>query len=263
VSQFGTVKPNLPVTALELTNGSQILVGYDDIYVPTNFAETFEDPWIAGISSTSAGNALDWLENADTPEQDLNTAALSQGEAVILAETVFSGPAAGIVLTKRPGTQGGQPLWTTTLTASPFDVIAGIHLKSDGTLLVFGTTYTSFGGPGLGSGDYFLAWVDSQTGALREVVKFGSANTDWAKKLVVTDQAIYAIGEQEMSQDIWRGQAIKLSLAGEVLESRFIELGVNRYLTDAAVLSGGLMISGYYRNLNPEYQGFMQFLSGF
>lgn len=263
LSQFGTVKPNLPVADLTLANGSEVLVGYDDPYVLGSAVIDFEDPWLAGIGASASGFTLNWIENAGTPESDFYTAAVSQGDAVILARTVTGGTGQGIHLTKRQGTESADPSWETRLTPSPFDVIAGLHLLADDTLLVFGTTYNLLGDTALGSGDFFLARIDSGTGQVYAVDQFGSANNDWAKRLVVTEEALYALGEEEVGQGIWRGRVVKLSPEGVPLETKDVAPGANTYLTDAAPVKGGLLVSGFYRSLAADYQGFLQFIPGF
>jgi len=258
LAQMGTDRPNIPLSLLPQGNGGFLLVGYDDVFVPTNYVEALEDPWVAELSETPDGYLLNAWENANTAEGDFFTAAVSQGDAAILAKNSNGGVNSGISVTKR--SSAGAGLWTLMLTSSPYDVVADLHLVNDEKLLVFGTTYTALGGTQLGGGDYFLAEVNPLQGELISVVQFGSSGTDWAKRLLVSGQDVYILGEQAQASGRWSAQVMKLSLLGGPMSSQLFEPGTDSFASDADLIGSGVMMTGYYRDNTGVYRGFMGYV---
>ncbi len=238
VAQLGNERPNTPLRWLSAASGEQLLVGNDEVHVPTNFVERWEDPWIAGITAAVDTFTLDWLNNLDSAEGDHFGAAVLADYTLVLGLNSGGGASAGISLQGRNLT--GDLHWYQHISASPYDAIADIQLQADGTLLALGSTYLSLDGSAQGNADYFLLQVEPGTGLVTGINQFGSSRLDWAKVLLIDShsQRRVVLGEESAN-----GSA-PWSLAMTVLDSSGNTLSVERKLWGSSTGVAGGTLSG-------------------
>ncbi|GEM_PF-3116043 len=153
LSQLGNERPNIPLALLTTNHGSLILIGSDEPYIPTNYVERWEDPWMAGLNETAQGFEVSWWQNADTEQQDIYTAAMLQDGYLLLGRYTFNGYTPGMSVEARD--LSGSLIWQRSLSNSPYDTVAGFSTDSSGQVLAYGTTYLALGNDFPGGGDFF------------------------------------------------------------------------------------------------------------
>jgi len=252
ITQFGNERPNVPLKWLLLGSGERYLVGSDDPYIPTNFVDRWEDPWIASVSEHANGFAVNWWQNADTDQQDIHTAAVAVDPYLVLARFTFNGAAAGMSIDVMDS--GGATIWQRRLGPSPYDYVADLALDSDGNLLAYGTTYLQLGDQNFGAGDYFLQKLDITTGDEQWTRQWGDAELNWAGTMLA-DQLADQLANQ--NKRIMLGAtspgtypwAIDLSTsAGDATPvlQKSRQIGDSTQVEDAKALAGSVLVAGHF-----------------
>ena len=259
LSQLGNERPNVPLRLLHAPGGETLLVGNDEVFVPSNFVERWEDPWIAGVTASQESFMLDWLSNADTEVPDQFTAALYFGNTLILGRNSGGGSAQGARLEAR--TLTGDLYWARTISAMPYDNIADLRIGPDGTLVVLGSTYLQLGEAQLGGADYFLLQVDPASGVLTHADQFGSAGLDWARVLLLDGQRRIVLGEESNGASPWSMVITVLAADGSVLSRQSKTYGTSTQVADAAQLGQGVLAVGSYQSSAVRETGFVAFAS--
>ncbi len=258
LAQLGNARPNVPLRRLVLPSGEQLLVGNDEVHVPTNFVERWEDPWVAGITGQDSGFVLDWIVNADTEVGDIYGAALAYDYTALLGLNVGGGSNAGIHLQARTAT--GALYWSQQISPMPYDAISDMALDANGRLLVLGTTYLTLGESALGGGDYFLLQADPATGQLLRIDQFGSGRLDWARKLLVDGNRRIVLGDESDGASPW-SLAIRV-LAADGSETGRLErtFGQSSQVQGAALARGGVFVTGNHQPASGPERGYLAFL---
>ncbi|MDD3519126.1 MAG: hypothetical protein PHQ14_12325 [Chromatiales bacterium] len=259
-SRLGNERPNRPLRLFDVGAGAHVLIGNDDVYVPSNFVEAWEDPWIAAVGSSAGQYALQWLQRADTPVGDRYFAAMQGVDgAMLLARGADAGPAAGITFERR--TADGTLLWERRFTQSPFDAVGALRAASPGTALVYGSSFQNLGGDMAGGADLFVAEVDLADGATRVIRQFGTPATDWATAMLVTNAHLYLVSELYPSDpDDWQVRLSRLSMQGEVLEERVLSDTRNGAANAATVIGGQLVVVGSAGDAAAGLRGWLRFV---
>ncbi|MFV8818426.1 hypothetical protein [Haliea sp. E17] len=258
LSQLGNARPNVPLRRLVLPSGEQLLVGNDEVYVPTNFVERWEDPWIAGITEQASGFVMDWIANANTDTGDIYGAALAYDYTALLGLNVGGGGNAGIHLQARTAT--GALYWSQPISPMPYDAISDMALDANGNLLVLGTTYLTLGESALGGGDYFLLQADPATGQLQRIDQFGTGRLDWARRLLVDGNRRIVLGDE--SDGAWPWSLAIRVLAADGSETARMErtFGQSSQVQGAALAPGGIFVTGNHQPQTGPERGYVAFL---
>lgn len=261
LSQLGNEKPNVPVKLVTTGSGDQYLVGNDEVYVPTNYVETWEDPWLASVAEYPSFFVLDWIANRDTETTDFHTDAVPYGESIILASYAASGADRGISLQRQ--LPSGEVSWSLQLSGSPYDIIGALDRDTDNDrLLVFGSTYLQLGSTTAGEADYFLASLDPEQGDVHWLRQFGTPALDWSKGLIAIPSGIATVGDRMAADGTWAVDVRTLSPAGDLLEGRTLLLGRSTNAVSAAYASQGLLVVGKYETEQGRSTGFLKLFAG-
>lgn len=261
LSQLGNEKPNVPVKLVTTGAGDLYLVGNDEVYVPTNYVETWEDPWLASVIEYPTSFVLDWIANRDTETTDFHTDAVPYGESIILAGYAASGADRGISLQRQ--LPSGEVIWSLRLSDSPYDTISALAWDSDhDRLLVFGSTYLQLGAAAAGDADCFLASLDPEDGDVHWLRQFGTPALDWSRGLVATPDGIATVGDRMAADGTWTVDVRSLSPAGEHLDGSTLLLGRSTKAVSAAYAPQGLLVVGKYETDQGHSTGFLKLFAG-
>jgi hypothetical protein len=196
LAQFGTERPEHP-RRIEPAAGGAVVAGFYDIYVPTNYVETWEDPLLARFTLNGENINQEWRASMDTAEQDVISAlavAPSDGATLYVAGTRMGGPQAGMFLTAVDSQ--GTLIWERRLTPVAADSAAALAIAPDGNLLLAGSTFSDLGETSYGQQDAVVITVDSRTGETVRVFRYGSSEVDWVTDMAVDPLGnIYLVGE--------------------------------------------------------------------
>ncbi len=260
LSQLGNEKPNVPVELLTTESGELLLVGRDEVFVPTNFVESWEDPWLASVTEHADFFALNWIRNHETAAADWHTAAVALGETVLTAIHGDAGPARGAVLERRDAT--GGLLWSLPISSGPYDQIGSLHLQPGGaSLLALGTTYGRLGDTPVGDADLFIAEVDPELGTVTRIRQFGTERLDWATRLLVSGSRRTVLAEVLGEDGSWWVEAHELTPAGAIGRTGRIRLGSGTRATSGAHVDGGLLVGGSFLEAGRA-RGYLRLLQG-
>jgi hypothetical protein len=155
VRQFGDERPQHP-RRLALFGTRLLLAGFDDVYVPTNYVEDWENWFAASLSAADLQEA--WRVAPRTAFPDVATAILVDTDgSTYVAGSSSGGTQPGIWLRKLDAL--GQEVWGSRLTSSGLDTAAALAFAKDGTLVLGGTHF--------GGSQPVLISVDRGSGAPR------------------------------------------------------------------------------------------------
>jgi hypothetical protein len=260
ISQLGDERPNQPLRLFATEPGQYLMVGNDDVHVPTNFVEAWEEPWLAAINEQAGQYSLDWLLRTGNDATDFYLAAIrfSSSSDLLLAKNSSTGINQG--LTIESFDPSGNPLWTAPITPSPYDMVAAMAPLSNDTLLILGSTYLNLGSGSLGGADLFLTEMDLTSGNFSPVKQFGTGDIDWAAALVIHDNQLFVVSE-ESPDDLtwWNMRLTRLSLeTSEILAEDTLYQGVDGIIKGAAVIGNQLVIIGAVKTDTGEIRGWLR-----
>ncbi|MEW6766387.1 MAG: hypothetical protein AB1344_11455 [Pseudomonadota bacterium] len=263
LSRVGNERPNRPLALLASEPGRAFLVGNDDVHVPTNYVEAWEEPWVAGLGLEDGQYRMDWLVPTGSEDPDTYFAAHvipGPSFAVALARGRFAGAERGLSVEARDA--HGNPLWLTPLTQSPYDNIAGLVEEPSGGLLVFGSSYQDLGGGIAGGSDLFIAGLSMPDGALSWIRSFGSPETDWAAAVAPSGDSLYAVSEVfGPGFSAWRVRLARVSFNGEVLSEQTLVESARGVVKAAAVTGTQLVVVGGIDDGAGSVRGWARFVA--
>jgi hypothetical protein len=191
LGQHGTPRPEAPRAITFDQEGRLLVVGYTDIYIPTNYVEAWEDPFIAAFDSIQA-DSPPWqvyFTQFESPEYDFGygVAAADDGRAWLVG-AVVNGSNSGAYVADI--TQAGAVERVQRWSRGALENIAAVARAADGDLILAGTTNLKLGAESFGQQDAFVAKVDPASLTPRWVTQLGSSEFDW-----VTSMALGAAGQ--------------------------------------------------------------------
>lgn len=255
ISQVGNEKPNVPLSLLQTSEFDYVLVGNDEVYIPTNYVDTWEDPWFAYVEEYPDAFRLGQLTNRDTPGGDIYADALAVSDSVIVALRAFQNPDQGISVKRIGGS--GELVWSQQFSPSPVDSISSVILR-ESDLLVLGSSYLVLGVESMGGADHFLASTDFETGEVLWLRQFGTPATDWAKKLLVSPTGLTVLGEVDDEAGNWSGVVYQLDSDAKVLSRQTFVIGESLEILTGSYVGDALLVGGAYRNADGRSVGFVQ-----
>jgi hypothetical protein len=187
--QWGNERPQHPRRLAARDGGASVVVGgLDDVFVPSNYVEDWENPLALELQlgQLSEETPPRWSHMPRTPVSDfVGAVATSGADATFLAGTVTAGPERGTFVA-RLDAQGGEG-WRVHPTAIGLDAIEAMAWAPDGSLVVAGVTLGPLGGAPIGGSDAFVAWLDPDDGSLLRARHLGTPAGEWVAGLVVAD----------------------------------------------------------------------------
>ena len=212
-AQFGDERPQHPLRLALDKAGDLVISGHNDTYVPTNYVEEWEDPFIVKLhkSGDSLSIAPGWPTPAGKPRWtsvQFNIAGsdfmpgmcvdkpATGDSSIYVTGVIGSGPDRGIFLRKYQASNGAQ-VWKTTPSNIALDMGAATLMTKDGQHLLFaGSTYKKLGAQQYGGQDVVVSSVNPATGAVEWSQQYGSSDEDWVTDMALDDEGnIYLVGE--------------------------------------------------------------------
>lgn len=275
-AQFGDQRPQHPLRLGFDKAGDMVISGFNDTYVPSNYVEEWEDPFI--IKLHKAGGQLevaaDWPKPAgngrwtavqfNTPGTDFMPGMCVNNPAtgastIFVTGAITNGTERGMFVREYQTT--GTPGWVKQPTTISLDMAAAASMTNDGSrLLVAGSTYARLGTAQFGDQDAIVESRHPTTGEREWVQQYGSPGNDWVTDMAVDSQGnIYLVGETLGSfpgftnagdYDVF---VIKLNASG--LNPQYFQVGSSMDDHPSAVAvdnNGNVYVVGYTTGtLNP------------
>lgn len=196
--QYGNEKPQHPKRLFVNDANELIVTGFDDIYIPSNYVDSWEDPYVLKLRRN--GNTLEtqagWPYQPGSPNSDvLNgmTAATTADAPIYVNGTTFTGPGRGMFVRKL-GT-GGTVEWHQQISMVGLDSAAAMATLPNGDLLFAGATWQVLGQTGKGEQDIVLRLM-TPARETRWTVQHGTSSSELLTDMAVDgDGNIYVVGE--------------------------------------------------------------------
>lgn len=193
MKQYGTVRPQHP-RRLTVTSARELIIGgYDDLYIPSNFVEAWENPFLMKVQRSGTNLVTPnsgWPIIFDTPNSDIlpgMATSTAPGSPIYIAGAVNTGPGRGMFV-KRYDATGGQATWHHQVSPVGLDIAAGLVVLPSGDVLFAGGTYALLGDTSFGEQDLVVRLLTPDNQVL------------WTKQLgtesseIVTDIAVDGTG---------------------------------------------------------------------
>lgn len=190
VGQFGNERPQRPRRAAMQGLTGLVVAGYDDEYVPTNYVESWSDPFVSGVRLAERPDGSGsvqtlWHHQFETVEPDFldGLGIAHDGQSVLVSGQFGGGGDTRGMFVRRLDSQG-RALWTARYSSVALDHVAAVIPLADGTAWIAGSVYGSFrGAPSLGQQDVFVARIDGADGRPLASWQFGTPEADWLTDL--------------------------------------------------------------------------------
>lgn len=204
IFQFGTDRPQHPRRLALDGAGGMIISGYDDIYIPSNYVEAWEDPFVMKLQRGGTGSnptlsvASGWPLQFNTVITDLLPGMAMKSEAnapIYIAGANSAGSSRGMFVKKLQ--QNGTVELTAQQSPVSVDMGAALHVLPDGNVLFTGSTYYDFGQPVIGEQDIVVRKLTPNLVEVPGWTKlYGTEHSDWVTDMTVdADGNIYLVGQ--------------------------------------------------------------------
>lgn len=193
--QSGTERPEHPRRIAPATNNGLFIAGFDDVYVPTNYVEAWENPLLARFDRAGGTAWETWRLQPETdyPDRLAGLVAADDG-GVFVTGGSEGGSNRGMFVARYDA--GGSEVWSSQQSSIPYDMGAALLTLPNGDILLAGATYETLGARAYGGQDIVLRRLNPATGEVISTVQFGSADTDWVTDMALDAQGnIYVVGE--------------------------------------------------------------------
>ncbi len=196
VNQYVDNRPQHPTRIQHGQDGTLVVAGFDDIYVPGNYVEAWENPLLASAIRQGSEYVLSWTLNTETSYTDFYFGlAVDALDGSIYVTGHSDGGAERGMFVKKYDAQG-QLLWQRQLSGMVADSGAVIQRLADGHLLFAGSSVLPLGGSSYGGLDGVVLKLDSRNGAVIWGTQFGSSDNDWVTDMTLDRYGnIYLTGE--------------------------------------------------------------------
>lgn len=199
--QRGSNKPQRPRHIVVNTAGDLIVSGYDDIYVPSNYVDTWEDPFVMKLRRDGdelSAPPMGWPYQASTTNSDVlpGMATTTVLDApVYVTGTTTSGGGRGMFVKKL--LWNGTVAWHAQQSPAGLDSAAALAVMDDGTgnVLFAGGTYVRMGEQSFGEQDVVVRLL-SPEGMTLWTKQLGTVDSELVTDMAVDERGnIYLVGE--------------------------------------------------------------------
>ncbi|MFL5348640.1 MAG: SBBP repeat-containing protein [Hyalangium sp.] len=208
IFQFGHQRPEHPVRLAVDPNGALIVSGHTDTYIPSNYVEAWEDPFVLKLNRGTATNGTPTLTPAWEVLYNTSASDVLPGLTVDSSANIYvsganpNGTSRGMYVKQL--TPSGATGWYSQQSIVSLDMAAALSISPlDGNnLLMAGSTYALLGKQQFGQQDAVVRMLDKNTRAILWTQQFGSAESEWVTDMTQDAQGnIYVVGETLGSVD--------------------------------------------------------------
>jgi hypothetical protein len=198
--QFGTERPQNPQRLAVDATGNMFISGHDDIYVPSNYVEAWENPFTLKLRQPipDAPLAADWYKPLSTSHTDLlpGQGFNAQSGALYVSGANLAGTSRGMFVEKRSAATGNlEAGWPVMLSRISADMAAATHVLPTGQVAVAGSTYAQLGNAYFGEQDVFVR-ILRPDGTTALTHQYGTEGSEWVTDMTVDVYGnIYVVGE--------------------------------------------------------------------
>lgn len=191
ILQHGTARPEHPRRIAIDPLGGVVIAGCTDIYVPTNYVERWENPFVARLARDGS---MDWYQWRETDRPDRMYGLAADEDSFYLAGDGGLGSGNGAFVERRDA--GGDVIWQRIISGAPIDSAASVAVSAGGVVLVAGTTSGVVGARSYGQQDGFVVALDRRDGTKLWAAQFGSSDGDLVTDMTLDEAGnIYISGE--------------------------------------------------------------------
>lgn len=202
VVQSGDARPQHP-KALAWRGTTLFVAGYDDVYVPSNYVESWEDGTLERweLSGSTLTRELAFAFGSSASDYLYGLGVPPAADAPVYVSGVLEAGSSKGPFVRATSPADGSELWRGRIGTIGFDNAAAVLVDADGSLLVAGSSFHAFG-PAVGQQDAFLLRIDATTGQALASTSNGSTESDWVTAATHdADGNIYVAGETLGSVD--------------------------------------------------------------
>ncbi len=249
IGQLGTIRPDRATGMHKIAADKWMLLGYTDVYIPTNFVDAWEDSLQLSVIERNQKFELQnvYLSQTSVPDRTLYSVASSlQADTYWIARHIEFGRDQGLWLEQVNST--GQLLRKTRLSTLGLDTVSGLFLQGQ-QLVVTGSTFLKLGAQQFGQSDLFIARLDANSGDLQTIQQFGSANDDWSTSADLSQDELLIVGDNYQDLDLDTVPFVfRLTNSNNRLELLKNQGFYSTY--SVAKLPGKVVVAGQVRNNN-------------
>ncbi|ADO72736.1 SBBP repeat-containing protein [Stigmatella aurantiaca] len=178
-----------------------IVSGFDDIYIPTNYVDKWEDPFVAKLRREGDAFSVQWWWQFNTLHTDMlgGTAVDSRDTSSIYITGVNAAGAQRGTFAQKVDTNH-QNLWFQRQSPVGIDMMQAAEFMPDGHVAIAGSTFAQMGDQAYGQQDIVVRKLDAATGLPIWTFQFGSEESDWVTDLAVDAQGnLFVVGQTPMA----------------------------------------------------------------
>ncbi|WP_375765581.1 SBBP repeat-containing protein [Archangium gephyra] len=197
--QWGTAKPQHPRKIALAPDKKIIVSGYDDIYIPSNYVESVEDPFITKLERTTTGGMQHlWTKQFNTGWVDLLPGmTLDDSGNIYVTGSNSAGTSRGMFVRKYDSS--GTQVWNERQSTISFDSAASVSLTGPvGTrsIIFAGSTFSLLGERQYGEQDVVVRKLSLSGGPALWTRQYGTTGSEWVTDMATDPQGnIYVVGE--------------------------------------------------------------------
>lgn len=190
-TQFGDERPQHPRALVE-QGGTLVVVGYDDIHIPTNYVADWENATVHRLpyADGAFGAVSAWRSRAAASDAFVDAAVGADGHLFVLEHNRASSSRGGGTFVHR-WNRDDKPADSAVVSRSPLDV-GQLLLQSEADLIVVGSALTGLGGVSTGASQAFAMRFDAALDR-RWATQLPSDHPAWVAGAQWKDDALTAI----------------------------------------------------------------------
>jgi hypothetical protein len=188
----GTAPPER-ATSIVSSDDLHLVGGYQDLYIPTNHVESWEDPFVFAWRGDDVAGGAFWTAGTET--SDVGGSVLLDGDgSALLAVSVITGANRGGHVARFDLATGAQA--RIPINPGGLELATAMRRLPDGDIVIAGSTWRALGPIAHGEQDGFVARYDAALTTRRWVTQVGTAGSD-----IVTAMAVDAAGRIWLAGD--------------------------------------------------------------
>ncbi|SEU37137.1 hypothetical protein SAMN05443639_12373 [Stigmatella erecta] len=232
-----------------------IVSGFDDIYIPSNYVDKWEDPFVAKLRRDGDTFTVQWWWQFNTPHTDMLGGAAVDARStssIYITGVNAAGAQRGTFAQKID--PAGKSVWFQRQTPVGIDMMQAAEMLPDGHVAIAGSTFSTLGDRAYGQQDIVVRKLDAATGTPLWTFQFGTEESEWVTDLAVDAQGnLLVVGQATLAlKDGYEPKGdmevflVKVNPEGKLLDVyQWGSAGEDYPATVAADACGAAIIGGF------------------